>query len=92
MKVNKTVVAVAAAVMTFAAASCGKKKKEEASAPPASTVADLALSSTLNLSIPDKLAAASGLIAFFDPVPEVATGVNVCAPAPMSRCSRRWHT
>ena len=60
MKVNKSVVAVAAAVMTFAAASCGKKKKEAASAPPASTVADLALSSTLNLSIPDKLAAASG--------------------------------
>ena len=60
MKVNKSVVAVAAAVMTFAAASCGKKKKEAATPPPASTVADLALSSTLNLSIPDKLAAASG--------------------------------
>lgn len=60
MKVNKSVVAVAAAVMTFAAASCGKKNKEESTPPAASTVADLALSSTLNLSLPDNLAVASG--------------------------------
>jgi hypothetical protein len=60
MNVVKRTVAVAAAIMTVAtAASCGKKKNAATTAA-ASTVADLALSSTLKLSIPDKLATASG--------------------------------
>ncbi len=60
MKMSKSVVAVTTALMTVGVAtSCGKKKKESTTTE-ASSVADLALSSTLNLSIPDKLAAASG--------------------------------